>query len=689
MTEFRYRAYISYSHKDEVWASWLHRSLEAYRIPRNLVGSINNVGRVPARIRPVFRDRDDLSSVADLGDTVKQALSDSENLIVICSPEAAASHWVNEEIRHFAHLGRADRIFCIIVNGEPADDGSVAALFPAALAEIGMQEPLAADVRKWADGKNTAKLKLIAGMLGIRLDELRQRDLQRHRKRQAIVGLGVVAAVSLIVVTLVAQISEQQEREKTEQLATFIVDLGERLQSDADLETLALISTEASKHLQSMDLDKLSPATGEKVALALRQMGNVSQGQGRPVEALVAFERSRDLFSRLAKKYPEKQELLFQLGNAEYFIGNLHAEQDHYESALKAMKNYQSLTRQLFDMDPENPDWIMELSYSYNNIAALQLESGSGIGESTFQYIAEAVRLMEKVVRLRPEDKSVADSYATTLAWAADAQAQACNLEDAMAVREKVMVLAEDSARSNPGNNDLSRRYAYSLAGVAKVQTQLGQLDLAEQNLRKAISILQQLAAADPSNVNLRGETANRKVLLAKMLHDSGQPETAKATTQELKPEMKSTGVFTNQAGPSLGGFIDYLIVFADIELHSGNAATANSYLKQAKDLQKNKAVPQQRDKFDRVQHQKMRYQWWEGSGEDGLANFAIPGGLGRHVAGEFQSCIESDYEARMYLLENDRETAAGLVKYLGDQGYADPGFKRFCVKYKLCSEER
>jgi len=57
-------------------------------------------------------------------------------------------------------------------------------------------------------------------------------------------------------------------------------------------------------------------------------------------------------------------------------------------------------------------------------------------------------------------------------------------------------------------------------------------------------------------------------------------------------------------------------------------------------------------------------------------------------VAGEFQSCIESDYEARMYLLENDRETAAGLVKYLGDQGYADPGFKRFCVKYKLCSEE-
>jgi len=178
-------------------------------VPRNLVGDDNEMGRVPARIRPVFRDRDDLPSVADLGATVKQALADSENLIVVCSPRAAASHWVNEEIRHFARLGRTARIFCIIVGGDPAADGSVAACFPAALAEAGLQEPLAADVRKWADGKNVAKLKLIAGLLGIRLDELRRRELQRQRKRRAITGLGVAAAVGLIVVTTVAQISKR------------------------------------------------------------------------------------------------------------------------------------------------------------------------------------------------------------------------------------------------------------------------------------------------------------------------------------------------------------------------------------------------------------------------------------------------------------------------------------------------
>jgi hypothetical protein len=63
MAEFRYKAFISYCHKDEAWAKWLHRALESYRVPRKLVGKQTSAGEVAARIRPVFRDRDDLSSL--------------------------------------------------------------------------------------------------------------------------------------------------------------------------------------------------------------------------------------------------------------------------------------------------------------------------------------------------------------------------------------------------------------------------------------------------------------------------------------------------------------------------------------------------------------------------------------------------------------------------------------------------
>ena len=116
MDALKYRAFISYSHRDSRWASWLHASLEKYRPPKPLIGTQTVLGMVPKRIAPIFRDRDELPSATDLGTLVNAALADSASQIVICSPQAAKSKWVNEEILSFKRLGRAgDRIFCLIV----------------------------------------------------------------------------------------------------------------------------------------------------------------------------------------------------------------------------------------------------------------------------------------------------------------------------------------------------------------------------------------------------------------------------------------------------------------------------------------------------------------------------------------------------------------------------------------------
>ena len=69
-TPFKYRAFISYSHRDERWAAWLHKSLERYRVPRRLVGRATPMGAVPARIAPVFRDREELPTATDLSRVV-------------------------------------------------------------------------------------------------------------------------------------------------------------------------------------------------------------------------------------------------------------------------------------------------------------------------------------------------------------------------------------------------------------------------------------------------------------------------------------------------------------------------------------------------------------------------------------------------------------------------------------------
>ena len=87
----KYDAFISYRHcdPDKYVAELLHKQMEAFRLPGRMVDKC----RERTRIERVFRDRDELPLANNLEDPIKQALSDSEYLIVICSPRLKESLW--------------------------------------------------------------------------------------------------------------------------------------------------------------------------------------------------------------------------------------------------------------------------------------------------------------------------------------------------------------------------------------------------------------------------------------------------------------------------------------------------------------------------------------------------------------------------------------------------------------------
>ncbi|HEX8137971.1 MAG TPA: toll/interleukin-1 receptor domain-containing protein [Pyrinomonadaceae bacterium] len=215
--DYKYWAFISYSHSDEVWARWLHKSLETYKVPRKLVGRDTGHGPLPRRIIPIFRDREELPGAADLGGKLKLALRQSRYLIVICSPKSAVSQWVNEEIKTYKALGREDRVLCLIVDGEPyasdkPESGLLECFPPAVRYRVGREgsltsertEPIAADARKGKDGRTNSRFKLLAGILGVGYDELKQREKRRQLlQRVRLVG-GTASLVLLALLTYLA-----------------------------------------------------------------------------------------------------------------------------------------------------------------------------------------------------------------------------------------------------------------------------------------------------------------------------------------------------------------------------------------------------------------------------------------------------------------------------------------------------
>jgi len=95
LTSKQYDAFISYSRKNEDFAAKLEQALENYRPPKGL--------KAPHRRLNIFRDKHDFK-VGDYHKNLENSLMSSAKLIVICSPEARSSQFVNEEIRRFATL---------------------------------------------------------------------------------------------------------------------------------------------------------------------------------------------------------------------------------------------------------------------------------------------------------------------------------------------------------------------------------------------------------------------------------------------------------------------------------------------------------------------------------------------------------------------------------------------------------
>lgn len=217
----KYSAFISYNHHDGATAIWLHRALERYSVPKRLWGRPAPWGEIGPRLPPVFRDRDELATSADLAASVRSALADAATLIVVCSPRSAKSRWVDEEIRTFIAQGRREFIRLIIVDGEPHAADPDRECLPPALREDGAPEPLAADMRREADGKEGAKLKILAGLLGVSYDELRQREAARRQQRLLVLAaasfVGFLVMAGLTVFALFSRAEAVTQRQVAEQ----------------------------------------------------------------------------------------------------------------------------------------------------------------------------------------------------------------------------------------------------------------------------------------------------------------------------------------------------------------------------------------------------------------------------------------------------------------------------------------
>lgn len=584
----RYRAFISYSHADEAWARWLMRRLEAYRVPSRLVGEAGIDGPIPARLGAFFRDRDELTASGDLAATIRAALAESAALIVVCSPAAAQSRWVGAEVQAFRDSGRGDRILAFVVDGEPGQAAGEHACFPPPLIAPGEDgqpvEPLAADARTTADGRERAFIKLVAGLLGVGYDQLAQREAHRKQRRLMQVAVaslaGMTLALGLAATAYVARNDAQRRQAQAEDILGFMLgDLREKLTTVGRLDLMRAVDDKAAGYFASLDPRDLSDRALEEQARSLTGIGQVRLEEGNHDKAMAAFREAHERSTALHDRQPGNGQRLFDLAQAEYWIGFVALEQGRLDGAEAWFRRYRDSAIRLAAMDRGNFDWQKEVAYGHHGMAVLDERRGR-YAEAERAMLAE-LALYRDWTRRFPDNTELRFEAANVASWLGSLMLGQGKLAQAQAYFSEEVAAHAHNARIEPNNARWKIAQIDSLVLLTEVQAMRRQYAEARVNIDAATSLAGKLMAADPSNNGRRTAMGLSRWWQARLQTTLGTGD-AVATTEQAVDLLAAAHAAEPESERVLTWLVRAYQLRAQLALSANDIATADKEIGKA-----------------------------------------------------------------------------------------------------------
>lgn len=218
MSRKQYNAFICYSAIDRAYADAIHRALR----------SIGRAAFAPEALR-IFRDDTSLAVTSSgLWQAIDAAIEESGWLIVLLSPNAARSPWVDREVRAFLARRGAGKILLVLIDGQAHWDGARREFEPSSTTAVPPSlygafdaEPLFVDLR-WAsasdlDLRNARFFEAMAGLAAplhaVPKDELVGEELRVRRRQRRLTHFTFASLIlALLVVSTLAVVAVSSTR---------------------------------------------------------------------------------------------------------------------------------------------------------------------------------------------------------------------------------------------------------------------------------------------------------------------------------------------------------------------------------------------------------------------------------------------------------------------------------------------
>jgi eukaryotic-like serine/threonine-protein kinase len=543
-----YFAFLSYSHSDEGMAAWLHGELEKFRVPSSIAGRLTQNGIVPWRLSPIFRDRHELAAGGELATDIREALTNSRFLIVLCSPAAAKSRWTNAEIDLFKKVRPDGCVIAAIIDGEPfaskiPEREQEECLPPALRVRYDRRgrptghpaEPLAADLREHRDGRRLGLLKIIAGMLGVGLDDLVQRQTVQRQRRLALVAAaslaGMVVTSGLALTAIDARDAARDQRREAEGLVGFMLgDLKDKLEPIGRLDVLDSVAARALAYYESQHESSLSDDALAQRSRALIMLGQVASARGDLAAALRFFRTAHSGTAEALRRSPDNADRIYDHAQAVFYLGVIARARANSGAAEAALREYKRLAQRLIAVDRASPRSQMEGIYADSNLGILLNDVGRYTEAAAV--FENALIERERLAASDPGNSEYKRAFAEALGWLGEAREKEGRLEDGLTQRLlQIQFLAPLIALPN---SDAAYRRQTMVASQAagRLEATLGNISGGIERLRGSVALGESLIKSEPSNTDWAALKSFAQLELAAMLLERGAIQEADLLTQ-------------------------------------------------------------------------------------------------------------------------------------------------------------
>jgi tetratricopeptide (TPR) repeat protein len=459
-----YDAFISYSHaKDKPIASALQSVVQRLGKPW-----------YRRRASRVFRDDTSLSATPHLWPSIETALSQSRYLILIASPEAAASRWVDKECAYWLEHKSPDTLLIAVTEGALSWDNTAGdfcwgerALLPPALKGRFAYEPKWIDLTAYRGAvvKRDARFADLAADFASAIRGVPKEDLlsEEVRQQRRALTLAWSAAGSLLVLAGLAVWFGYQANVQTE-IAKAQRDRAER--------TLAAATNTANGLVFDL-AQRFRDSTGIPVSLVRDILDRALRLQD---QLAASGENNADLLASESIALNETADTLLSVGDT--------------EGAMAAARKALDIVRGLIRQQPDNPRWRGELLVNLNRIADVKLEAGDQTGaRSAFE---EAVALARDLAG-DGKDATATEPLALTLLRFGDLKMQAGDPSGARDLVDESLTILRGLAKD--GSPEARRNLAVGLERLANTQLELDRTAEALATLVESRALRVDLAA--------------------------------------------------------------------------------------------------------------------------------------------------------------------------------------------------